>query len=84
MAKRQEFSFLAYCATSGLCGALSATCGKEAGNLAASPYIATAMYSAMLAVRAPPIIISLFSPRYCIYFKSHATKSFFVCNSSIF
>jgi hypothetical protein len=51
MAKRQKFSFLAFCAAAGLSGALSATCGKEAGNPAASPYITAAMYTAMLAVR---------------------------------
>ena len=58
MAKRQEFSFLAYCAASGLCGALSAACCKEAGRPAASPYIAAAMYTAMLAVRSSSSIIS--------------------------
>jgi hypothetical protein len=55
MATKRQFSFIAWCAASGICGALSATCGKEA-PLTASPYMAALMYTAMLAVRASFII----------------------------
>ena len=51
MASQTKLSFIAFCLASGICGALSAACGKAAGQAEASPFIKWGMYAAMLTVR---------------------------------
>lgn len=50
MAAHTKLGFIVFCLASGVCGALSATCGKAAGQAGDSQFVKWAMYAAMLTV----------------------------------